>query len=143
MRARGFTSIELAIIVTIAAIMVPIILSFSASLEDQSVLGNWQLESAESVRTLSEELRLDARRGVAVDGADVAFSLDGCDVRYVVSDGSVVIREAPATCDGPRGLARFVEALAWTPGGVDVVFARVLRPGRVHRVTVFIPVEGR
>jgi hypothetical protein len=133
---------ELAIVLSVGVILVPLIWTFSASVTDQTTLGRWQLEAAEGVRTIAEELRLDARAGEpTADG--VGFQVQGCEVRYRVLEGARLVRHAPADCGGSRGLSRFVESVGWSPGGVDVTFARTLRPHRIHRTTVFIPVEGR
>ena len=139
---RGFTLVELATCLAVASILVPIIWTFSAHVIDQTTLGRWQLEAADGVRTIAEELRLDARAGEAA-GDEVGFGAGDCEVRYRVTEGALLVREAPARCGGSRGLSRFVESMTWSPGGVDVTFVRTLRPNRVHRTTVFIPVEGR
>lgn len=139
---RSFTMLELAIVLAVAAIVVPIIWTLAAHITDQTTLGRWQLEAADGVRTVAEELGLDARAGEPT-GNDVGFRVGDCDVRYQVAEGSLLLREAPEECGGSRGLSRFVESVAWSPGGVDVTFARILRPHRVHRTTVFIPVVGR
>ncbi len=137
--ARGFTLFELVIVLTIGALLVPIIWAFGTRVQDETALGRWQLEVANGVRTIAEELGDDARAGEPAGDA-VGFLSDGCAVSYRVAEGDLLLREG---CGEPRGLSRFVESIAWSEGGVDVTFARVLRPRRVHRTTVFIPVEGR
>ncbi len=136
---RGFTAVELAICLTVASVLVPLIYLFAANLEDQAAVAEWQLDVADSARTVAEELRLDARRGVPM-GDTVGFLSATCIVRYEVTDTALV---RDATCGGRRGLASMVESIAWAPGGVEVGFVRVLRPSRMHRQTVFFPVEGR
>jgi prepilin-type N-terminal cleavage/methylation domain-containing protein len=139
MRAGGFTLIELMIVLSCAAIMVPAVYRLARHAEDQSELGHWQLDVAEGIRTIAEELAADARRGPPIDEG-VGFTFGVCDPRYAVHD-AVLVRSSG--CREDRGLSRFVESIAWTHGGVEVVFARRLRPRRVRRTTVFIPVEGR
>lgn len=141
MSQRGFTAVELAIVLSVAAVLVPVVYGFVAHTEDQTQLGHWHLDSAVGLRTAAEELGLDARRGEALDGDEVGFQVGGCAVRYRVNDASSLVRDAPEACGGPRGLATSVESVAWGRGGVELVFARTLRPGRVHRTTAFIPVS--
>jgi prepilin-type N-terminal cleavage/methylation domain-containing protein len=143
MSRRGFTLVELAIVLAIAALIMPICYALIANVQDQSALAWWQMETADGVRSLAEELRLDARRGVSVDGDEVGFVVDGCDVRYRVTDAAALVRDAGEGCGAPRGLAAYVESIAWSEGGVDVTFARRIRPKRTHRTTIFIPVQGR
>lgn len=137
---RGFTAVELAMVLTIATILVPLVYTFGAKLEDQATHAEWQLDVADSARTVAEELALDARLGAPTP--EVGFDRGACQVRYAVA-GAALVRQASADCGGTRGLAATVEAIAWTPGGVDVTFARVLRADRVARTTLFIPVDGR
>ncbi len=127
MRSRGFTAVELLIVISIAAILLPIVYSIAARYEDEVAVARFQLDVADAVRTVSEELRTDARG----DGA--------CDPKYVVR-GRALVRTS--TCGPDRALARWVHALEPTPGGVNLVFARPLRPHHERRVSVFIPVEA-
>lgn len=137
---RGFTAVELALCLTIAAVLVPLVYMFGARLEDNAAVAEWQLDVAESARTVAEELRLDARRGLPT-GDTVGFLSGACLVRYEVTD-SALVRAAGEACGGSRGLAGTVESIAWVAGGVEVVFARVLRPDRAVRQAVYFPVEG-
>ncbi len=142
MNERGFTALELSIVLSIGVVLIPIIHSFGLHTEDQWTLGSWYLDAADGVRTVAEELALDAARGVpSTDG--VGFQIGECAVRYVVNDESKLIRQASEACGGVRGLSAFVESVSWSPGGLDIVFARRLREDRVHRRAVFLPVEGR
>ena len=138
---RGFTLIELAVVLSVAAILVPLVWILGTQVVDQVTLGRWQLDAAEGVRTVAEELRVDAREGTPT-AEQVGFRVGTCDVRYVVTGASALVRQATADCGGSRGLSRRVESIAWSPGGVDITFARTIRPRRVHRTTVFIPVAG-
>ena len=141
MRQRGFTLIELVIIVTIAAVLVPIIYSFAWHAERQVILSQWNLEVADAVRSVAEELRLDARAGRLLDGEELRFERDDCTVAYAIREHSL-IRQGGPRCGGDRGLARSASSLLRVPGGVDLTFERALRPDQVHRTTVFIPVGG-
>jgi prepilin-type N-terminal cleavage/methylation domain-containing protein len=135
---RGFTAMELAIVLSILGILAPITWSFVQRLEDQSDLARWTLQTADGVRSIGEELRADRRRGEPLEGAVVGFEIDSCAVSYAVSEGHTLVRDA---CGTRRGLAGGVESVAWSPGGVDVVFVRRMRADRFHRSLVFFPVE--
>ena len=133
---RGFTAMELAIVVTISAVLVPLVWSFSAGLEDQAALAQWRIDVADSVRTVTEELRLDARLGPPT--AAVGFASPGCTATYAVTEAGLIRRG----CGPDRGLAPWVASIEWAPGGVALRFERRLRPQRVRAVTVFVPVEA-
>lgn len=104
---RGFTMVELAVVVTLLTILVPLLFMLfnRGALDFQKA--NATLEAAEQLRDLSEELRLDARNGT-LSGADVAFEGGACaPITYRLVDTSVV-RQAPASCGGTRALVRHV-----------------------------------
>ena len=143
MNRRGFTLVELAICLSITTLLMPLIYRYAIAIEDRSVLGLWHLETADGVRTVAEEIRLDAGRSSTVEGTDLRFRTAACEVQYTLSESQVLVREATAECGGTRALARDVEALTRTAGGVDITFARIMRADRTHRITVFIPVELR
>ncbi|MCP4872969.1 MAG: type II secretion system protein [Proteobacteria bacterium] len=140
---RGFTLLELAIVLTIGTILVPLLFSFGLYMQEQRVLAEFELDVADAIPTLAEELRTDARAGTPSTADGVGFSRPGCEVRYFVTEEAALVREAAGGCASSRGLSRRAESIAWTPGGVEVVLARVVRPERVERRTLFIPVEGR
>lgn len=104
---RGFTMVELAIVLTLMAILVPLIfMLFNRGAADFQK-ANATLEAAEQLRDLSEELRLDARNGT-LTATDVVFEGGACSpVTYRLVDSSVV-REASASCGGTRALVRHV-----------------------------------
>lgn len=137
---RGFTLLELAIVLTIGTILIPLLWQFGAYMQAQQELATFELDVAEAIPTLAEELRADGRSLSAGDGGGVAFARDGCTVAYEVNAEAVLVRRGAGTCPSERGLSRRVESIAWTEGGVDVVFARALRPHRVQRIPIFLPV---
>ena len=137
MGRRAFSLVELVIVLSILAVVVPLIWRLVSQGEDQRALALDHLETADEVRTVAAQVGLDTRAGERI-GGPLAFRIDGCDVSYVV-DATVLRRDAP-TCGGSRALARGVESLTRVPSGVDVVFAFALRPNRIDRQTVFIPV---
>ena len=143
MGRRGFTLVELAICLSVTAVLVPITYSFALGLEDRSLLGLWHLETADGVRTVAEELRRDAEQGEMTATTSVGFQIADCAVSYVVTGAKVLQRQASDACGGHRALARDVEAIRTSAGGIDITFARNLRANRSHRATVFIPVGHR
>ncbi len=138
MRRRGFTLIELAIVLVIGTLLVPIAWTWFTRQEDQARLTRWELEIAQALPTLSEELREDAWRGVAVGGEEITFRRADCTVQYRV-EARALVRVAEASCGGTRALATHVESLRPIAGGVEVVFSRTLRPERAGRRTGFLP----
>jgi len=138
-RARGFTLAEMAIVLSCAAILLPIVYGLGRHLEDQSELARWELGAARAARTVSEELRRDAALGVPVAGEPGAWAMGPCKVRYRVDAESVLIREGGPGCGADRGLARDVEALRPVPGGWELLFVRRLRPSQARRLVVFLP----
>ncbi len=134
---RGFTLIELAIVLTIIGILAPLVWGFSTRIEDEATLSRWTMESADALQTVSEELRADLRAGAPIAGESVAVKQQGCTAAYTVVEGSLI----RSGCGTARGLARHVESFTPVPGGADLVFARRLRPDRIHRITVFVPLE--
>jgi len=140
---RGFTLMELAICLTILAIVVPMLYAFGRNMEDRTALGLASLETADSTRTIAETLRLDARGARWTDATAVQLTrASGCTVAYSVQDG-VLTRNATEGCEGPPALASRVESITRVPGGVEVVFRQARRPGPTEgtRVAVRIPVE--
>jgi len=137
--SRGFTLVELAIVLAIGVVLVPIVWTMSAKMEDQVTLAQWELDVARATRTIGEELRLETRRGTARADA-VGFLRPDCEVTWDVRDG-ILHRDVSAPCGGSRGLARNVDTLRWADGGLEVTFARRLRVDRVQRATVFFPAD--
>ena len=139
---RAFTLIEMAICLTILSILVPIVYAALRGHMDHAAIAQWRLECADAARAVAEELRLDARQGAPRRGAEVVAFGGDCGGTYTVNADGALVREAPAGCGPPRALARRVTSIAWAPGGVEVAFARTLRPSVTHRDAVFIPVLG-
>ena len=138
MSRRAFSLVELVIVLSVLAVVVPLVWRRMSEGEDQRALAFDHLETADEVRTVAEQVGLDGRAGERLVSSPLAFRIEGCEVSYLVED-SVLRRDGPA-CGGSRALARGVESLTRVPGGVDVVFALALRPDRVDLQTVFIPV---
>lgn len=144
MSRRAFTVAELAISISILAIVVPLVFHTATGWEENHALALWHVQTADSLRTVTEELRLDAWGGEVLESGEgeLRFERGDCIVRYAVDPAGTLVRRAVAPCDGTRALARGVSSLERVPGGVEIVFSRVLRPSRVHRSRVFVPLEG-
>lgn len=137
-RSNAFTLVELAIVLSIAVFLVPGIYLFLRTTERVLFETAVQLESAESARSISEELRHDlATMHWADRGQMMLNGKAPCgEVRYEVRE-SVAYRRADGACGGgERAIARHVESLRRTPwGGVEIVFARHTRTLEPYRVT--------
>jgi len=142
-RRQGFTLVELAICLTLLALLIPLVYAFARDMEDRTALGLSSLETADAVRTVSETLRQDARSARWTDPTGLTLRrADGCEVRYLVKD-SVLMRKSGEPCAGPHALARRVTSMERVTGGVEVVFSLPRRPGPTEgtQVKVRIPVE--
>jgi len=137
---RAFTAVELAICLSILAIIVPLVYAGARAVGDTHQLGLWHLQTADEIRTIREELRADARRGLPLPDQPLSWRLGDCTVSYQL-DGDVLLRHAPAACGGSRALAVGVEAIEPSDLGVAITFVRILRPTLEQRSTVFIPME--
>ena len=140
MRRRGFTIIELAIVISISAILVPAVYLFARTLEDQQAIGLRHLEVADQTRTLAEALGAD-RRGLHFSGP-TSLKLEGpspcAPVEYSLTPARTVERR---DCSGTTTLATQVQSLGHVAGGVAIAFGFEKRPGLVLRTELFIPVE--
>ncbi|MBL8935205.1 MAG: type II secretion system protein [Archangium sp.] len=135
---RGFTMVELAIVLTLLAILVPLIFLFFNRGAADFQKANATLEAAEQLRDLSEELRLDARQG-ALSAAGLTFEGAACGpVSYRLLDTSVV-REAPASCGGTRALVRHVREFVRTG---PVLTVRIAQLPEDPPITLVLPLGG-
>jgi prepilin-type N-terminal cleavage/methylation domain-containing protein len=136
--ARGFTMIELAIVLTITAVIIPGIYLWWRAAERGLFEAVAQIESADAARTVSEELRRDLLLLSWKDAETLALQGKACaEVRYEIEQ-SVLHRRAGAKCGGDRALARRVESLTRTPWGVELTFARNVGANEPYRVRVLV-----
>jgi prepilin-type N-terminal cleavage/methylation domain-containing protein len=124
---RGFTLVELAICLSISALLVPLVFVFVRSLDGHVSHGQWQLEVAQAVRTVSEQLERD--------------QASTCHAHYALR-GTDLVRAADAACGGEQVLATRVSRFERQPGGVQLDFVQVLSPERSREATFFVPLEA-
>jgi prepilin-type N-terminal cleavage/methylation domain-containing protein len=139
MRRRGFTMLELAIVVTLMGILVPLIFMFFRIGAADYSRAQATLDAARELRELGEELRLDGRNGrLAATG--VAFEGEGAcfPVTYRLQ-GAALVREAPAACGGARGLVRNVASMERTGALLTV---RVAQLPEDLPITLVVPLGG-
>ena len=132
----GFTLVELAICLSLLAIITPLIYSYALGIEDRSVVGLWHLQTADSLHTVSESLQSDGRKGT-LQPTGIAFKQGDCTVTYRAEDAALLRTDS---CGITQTLAVGVSSLARESDGVSIGFTRHLRAGRDAEQTLFIPV---
>lgn len=140
-RARGFTAIELAVCLSISAVLVPSVFVFARSLESTQRVAQWHLENADAVQRIDEALQRDAARG-AMEQGGLAWG-GACPVRYVVTGAFALERQAGEACGGTQVLAAGVRSMTRVPGGVALSFGLALREDLLQQTEVFFALEAR
>ena len=122
MRARGFTLIELSIVISITALLLPLVWFFGRALEADHRDALAQTVASREMRALTEELRRDLRT-LRLEGPD-GLRLTGaaCRVEYALA-GEVLERRAPEACGGTRAVASPVRSLLRSGARLEVRFA--------------------
>lgn len=120
--SRGFTLVELSVVTTILALVVPSTLLMWRTLESRDLELSAQLAFTASVRTASEELRRDLHAGAPVGGLVFRGEATCGDVTYVREDDGTFVRKT-AGC-GQRFVASDVEKVEVTKDLVRLSFAR-------------------
>ena len=133
----GFTLVELAVCLTLLAILVPMVYAYALGIDDRFDVGTWHLQTADQVHTVSEALHADGRVARLMDDA-VQFRHHDCVIDYRVADDAL---QRVDSCGGTQTLARGVTGISRQPAGVEVVFTRHLRQGRSQRSAIFIATE--
>ncbi|MFT3711910.1 MAG: hypothetical protein QM817_30080 [Archangium sp.] len=123
MKRRAFTTVELAICLSISALLVPACYLFIRTLQARHDRALWQLEAASSIRTLSEQRELDR---VARPECAVTYRLDG----------DKVVRSA---CGTELVLARHVTKFEQNASGATVAFTLRDSETQAQTFEVFIP----
>ena len=137
MNRRGFTLVELAVCMTLLAILAPLLYSYALGIEDRFAAGRWHLQAADQLHTVADRLQADARRGALMESA-VQFRHEECVVDYRLEDNALV---RASSCDGTQTLARGVTALARKANGAEVTFTHRLRQDRALSRSFFIVLE--
>ncbi|MFT5680311.1 MAG: prepilin-type N-terminal cleavage/methylation domain-containing protein [Myxococcota bacterium] len=133
-RRSGFTLTELAICLSLLAILVPMVYAYGLGVEDRILLGAWHLQTADATRTIADSIQLDDRAG-AISADAPRFAQGDCTIDYAVADRALSRTDS---CGSTQVLARDVVALSRQPGGISVVFSRGLRADRSEQTTIFI-----
>ena len=137
-RRSGFTLIELALCLTLLAILVPLMYAYALGIEDRFTIGTWHRQTADRVRTVADTLEVDGQTAQLMDDA-VQFRHGNCTIDYRVEAGGLIRADS---CGKTQTLARDVDALTREPGGVLLVFSHRLRTSRTQQTSIFIAVEG-
>lgn len=136
MRNKGFTLVELVIVLSIMVILTPIVYGFYRSYEVEYLRSLTLVEAARAMRTVSEEIRRDLQSLQLGGEGGVVLSGRECPrVEYLVED-RVLLRRASAACGGDRGLARNVLSLRRDGREVTIEFGRQVRPGLSRGTTL-------
>jgi hypothetical protein len=138
-RRAGFTAVELAVCLSISAILVPSVFLFVRHLETTQRVARWHLETASAVQRLDEALQRDAQQGAIDPTAPLAWG-GACPVQYAVNGDSALERHA---CGGTQVLATGVGEVKRVAGGVEVTFVLALREDLLRRSAVFLALEAR
>lgn len=133
----GFTLVELAICLTLLAILVPMVYAYALGIDDRFDVGTWHLQTADQVHTVSESLHADGRTARLLDDA-VQFRHDGCVIDYRIEGDAL---QRVDSCGDTQTLARGVTGISRQPAGVEVVFTRRLRQDRSQQSVIFIATE--
>lgn len=124
---RGFTLVELAIVISVSAVLVPAAYQFVRSLTARADFAHFQLDAASTLRAVSEQLELDRLR-VQCSG-EVKWSVEG----------EALTRTASPACGGQQVFARGVLALEREAGGARLVLTRRVSLEVSHQVELFVP----
>lgn len=123
---RGFTLLELAVVVSILGVVTPTAFAVWRHIDDEQRLSVARLGAVAAVRGIGDDLRRDARNRTwatrATTADDVGVALDGgatCKRVVYRVDRSALFRDA---CGDVRALARHVASIARTGDAVTVTF---------------------
>lgn len=139
MKARGFTLIEISVVISISALLIPLIFLLGREVTEQYRRTQFELEVARATRTFSEELALDLRTMKRAEGDGLVLLSSGAckQVRWFVSDADALLR---AACGETRAVAKSVSGLKPVSDGIWVTFSLPVRAGQTFDVPVFVAV---
>ena len=124
---RAFTLIELAIVLTIGALLVPMIYVIQRNLEANEWRALAKLDAAGAARAIGEELRRDTRTHTFDRGMELSGPCGR--IAYVVDGDNVLMRRADVDCGGDRAIANHVGGIHRRGGLVDVTIVHRLPDG--------------
>jgi len=137
---RGFTLIELAICLSILALLVPVGFAMGRAFEQHAFQAAAQLEAASAMRSVSEELRRDLKTMGWPD--ETSLKLQGAGlcprVEYKLTADNTLIREGAEGCGPARTLAAHVRSIQRETGGLRVVFFKRVAVGRERTDTFYM-----
>jgi prepilin-type N-terminal cleavage/methylation domain-containing protein len=143
---RGFTLLELAIVLSIFTVVVPAGYLLARGLSTESEFAQHQLTVADATRAVSEELRRDAHLGALSGTTGLTITSTGAcsPVLWRVTEDQVLRREEPETagCGGVRALARRVRSLTREGQTVRLEFEFPVSPDDTRVTTTVIGLEG-
>lgn len=135
---RGFTLIELSVVVALIGIVTPLAFLAYRNLEGAHQSAMLRTVAAQSARTVSEAIREDLRSGELVTGPFLRIASRECgEIRYAV-ETDILVRHAAAQCGGASAVAKHVEALTVTGGIAQLQFRWPLDETREVRVPLHI-----
>ena len=122
----GFTLIEVAIVIVLLSIALPILFGFMRTIQIGQHRALGRAESVRALRTISEEIRRDLRVLRWEDTLSLAMVGPGkCKrIEYRVDQNNILLRIADPGCGSTRPIARNVETVRRTEYGLEVVFSR-------------------
>lgn len=133
-RHQGFTLVELTIVISILAVVIPGTYVLYRTFQDQYLSAIARMQSATGARSIGEELRRDVRTHRMTDATDTKWVLESdtnteCPRIEYVLEAERLVRKGKG-CGAERGLARNVARIGADETGVQVDFELRLRPQR-------------
>ena len=140
---RGFTAIELAIVITVTAVLVPATYLFWRSMHssyDESIAF---LRISDETRAFSEELRRDRMLMRWADPSALAMTGDGAcrRVEYRLEERALV-RTGDGECGVRRAVATNVMSATRTAWGVELVFLAPSMKPEMRSVVMRVALGG-
>mgnify|MGYP000181255062 CR=1 FL=1 len=133
MKRRGFTLVELVVVLSLLAVTVPLVFSALRVMEQDTRRGLAQVDAAQTARDVGDLLRMDLRT-MNWQTADtlVLVGPPPCSkVQYdIISDGILQRRaEGTPACAQVNPVARHVKALRRVHSGVELVTGHAVGDG--------------
>ena len=126
-RPSGFTAIELAIVLTIILILVPIVFTAHRQFQFRLDTNRARVELAGQMRELTRVIRSDRWKGRWVSAESLELKLPCGQVTYLL-DGSKLLRQVPPACGASRIVAREIESITRKGSLIEVRLVRAVSP---------------